>query len=77
MQTSVQDKDQWSGTAAAYAKGNTRLNNAPVEVMFTQMNSAFPFSTAEAILDVGSGPGVTIGRLIESYGSQLPSSTRL
>jgi len=77
MQTSVQDKDQWSATATSYTKGSTQLSNAPVEMLFAQMNRVYPFSTARAILDVGSGPGVTVGRLIESYGSQLPSSTRL
>jgi hypothetical protein len=77
MQTSVQDKDQWSGNAVSYAKGSQHLNNAPVEMLFTQMNVLHPFSTARAILDVGSGPGVTIGRLIESYGSQFPSDARL
>ncbi|CZR70003.1 uncharacterized protein PAC_19904 [Phialocephala subalpina] len=77
MQTLIQDKDQWSANADSYAKGSQHLSNAPVEILFTQMNYAHPFSTARAILDVGSGPGVTIGRLIESYGSQLPSSTRL
>jgi hypothetical protein len=77
MQTSIQDKDQWSANADSYAKGSQHLSNAPVEILFTQMNRAYPFSAATAILDVGSGPGVTIGRLIENYGSQLPSGTRL
>jgi hypothetical protein len=80
MQTSIQDKDQWSATADSYAKGSQHarlLSNAPVEKLFTQMDCAYPFSTAGAILDVGSGPGVTIGRLIESYGYTLPLSTRL
>ena len=78
MQTAVQDKDQWSANAGSYAKGTRmQLNNAPVETLFMQMDSAYSFSTATAILDVGSGPGVTIGRLIESYGSRLPSGTRL
>lgn len=77
MQSSIQDKDQWSANAASYAKGAQYLSNAPAEILFTQMNHARPFSTAAAILDVGSGPGVTIGRLIESYGSQFPSGTRL
>lgn len=77
MLTSVQDKDQWSANADSYAKGSQHLSNAPVEMVFTQMNCAYPFSTAKAILDVGSGPGVTIGRLIENYGPQIPFNTRL
>ncbi|RDW91516.1 hypothetical protein BP5796_02681 [Coleophoma crateriformis] len=77
MSTSVQDKDQWSDNAESYAKGSQHLSNAPVEILFTQMNHTLSFSTATAILDVGSGPGVTIARLVESYGSQLPSNTRL
>jgi hypothetical protein len=77
MQTSIQDKDQWTATATSYTKGSLHLSNAPTEMLLAQMNRAYPFSTARAILDVGSGPGVTLGRLIESYGSQLASSTRL
>lgn len=79
MQTSVQDKDQWSATATSYTKGSAtaKFSNAPTEMLFAQMDRAYPFSNARAILDVGSGPGVTIGRLIESYGSKLALNTRL
>lgn len=77
MQPSFQDKDQWSAHAELYAKGRTHLSNAPIEILFAQMNHSRPFSTSRAILDVGSGPAVTIGQLIQSYGSQFPSSTRL
>jgi hypothetical protein len=77
MNTSIQDKDQWSANADSYAKGSQHLSNSPVDVLFTKMNLSNPFSNATAILDVGTGPGVTIGRLIESYGSQIPLETRL
>ena len=80
MQTSVQDKDKWSANADNYAKAtkSSHLSSAPtVEMLFAQMNIAQPFSAATAILDVGTGPGVTIRRLIESYGAQIPASTRL
>lgn len=77
MKTVVQDKDKWSASAGTYAKGSSHLSNAPVETLFTQMNNAYPFSSASAIMDVGSGPGNTIGRLIDNYGSELPSASRL
>ena len=79
MSTAIHDKDQWSANAATYAQGNKsiQLSNAPTEALFTQLNVAYPFSNASAILDVGSGPGVTIGKLIETYGSQLPGDARL
>lgn len=77
MQFSIQDKQQWSANADSYAKGAQHLSNAPVDLLFTQMDCALPFSAARAILDVGSGPGVTMRRLIESYGSQFPTSVRL
>ncbi|KAG4433898.1 hypothetical protein IFR05_010617 [Cadophora sp. M221] len=77
MKTVVQDKDKWSASAETYAKGSAHLSNAPAEILFTQMNNACPFSTASAILDVGSGPGNTMERLIEKYGSELSPATRL
>ncbi|KAH7310116.1 S-adenosyl-L-methionine-dependent methyltransferase [Rhexocercosporidium sp. MPI-PUGE-AT-0058] len=77
MQTVIQDKDKWSANAGTYAKASTNLSNAPVEMLFEQMNHAYPFSTASAIMDVGSGPGNTMGRLIEKYGLELPSDARL
>lgn len=79
MQSAVQNKDQWSGNAEAYAKnvGNMKSLNAPVDLLFKQMDIAYPFTTAKAVLDVGSGPGVTLGRLIDGYGSELPADTRL
>ncbi|KAM3089558.1 hypothetical protein ACMFMG_001142 [Clarireedia jacksonii] len=77
MQNSVHDKDQWSVNASSYAKGRQKLSNAPVEVLFTAMNRVKPFSTATAILDVGCGPGVTMERLIERYGAEIPPDARL
>ncbi|PVH79749.1 S-adenosyl-L-methionine-dependent methyltransferase [Cadophora sp. DSE1049] len=79
MNTTIHDKDQWSANADTYAKSSKSIHfsNAPTETLFTQLNAAYPFSTASAILDVGSGPGVTIGKLIENYGSQLPANARL
>ncbi|KAL2067809.1 hypothetical protein VTL71DRAFT_15905 [Oculimacula yallundae] len=80
MQTVVQDKDQWSVNASTYAKGSQNikaLSQAPVETLFKQLDTAHPFSSATAILDVGCGPGGTIEKLIEDYGSELPASTRL
>lgn len=79
MRTSTQD--QWSANAGSYAKGsqylNQNLSNAPGDRLLAHMNGAYPFSAAKAILDVGSGSGDTVRRLIERYGSQLPPSTRL
>jgi len=77
MQSTIQDKDQWSATADSYAKGHQRLSNAPVEMLFARMDAANHFANAAAVLDVGSGPGVTIAQLIENYGSQLPFGARL
>ena len=77
MQSAIQDKDQWSATAESYAKGRQRFSNAPVEMLFAYMDAVNPFVNAAAVLDVGSGPGVTITQLIETYGSQLPSGARL
>ncbi|KAH7377936.1 S-adenosyl-L-methionine-dependent methyltransferase [Cadophora sp. MPI-SDFR-AT-0126] len=79
MNTTIHDKDKWSANANTYANGSksVHLSNAPTEILFTQLNITYPFSSAHAILDVGSGPGVTIGKLIETYGSQLPPDARL
>jgi len=41
------------------------------------MDSALPFSSATAILDVGCGPGTAVALLVNEYGSQIPSSARL
>lgn len=77
MHNPVQDKDLWSANANTYAKSTTHLSNAPIEMLLTQMNSALPFTSATVTLDVGSGPGVTVGRLIESYGMDLPRGSRM
>ncbi|KAK0101020.1 hypothetical protein ONS95_012992 [Cadophora gregata] len=79
MTTTIQDKDQWSANAGTYAEGSKSINlsNAPTETLFTHLNNAYHFSTASAILDVGSGPGITIGKLIEIYGSRLPPNAQL
>ncbi|PQE16176.1 methyltransferase family protein [Rutstroemia sp. NJR-2017a BVV2] len=77
MQNAVHNKDQWSISASSYAQGHQQLSNAPVETLFAQMDRVKPFSTATAILDVGCGPGVTLSRLIEKYGEQVPLDARL
>ncbi|PQE10634.1 methyltransferase family protein [Rutstroemia sp. NJR-2017a WRK4] len=77
MQNTVHNKDQWSISASSYAHGHQALSSAPVETLFAQMDRVKPFSTATAILDVGCGPGVTLGRLIDGYGEQVPGNARL
>jgi trans-aconitate methyltransferase len=77
MQNAVHDKDQWSIGASNYARGHGQVSSAPVETLFAQMDRVKPFSTATAILDVGCGPGVTLGRLIETYGGGVPLDARL
>lgn len=61
MQTAVQDKDQRSANAGTYAKGSQEMeafSQNAVETLFTQMNQAYPFLTASAIMDVGDWPGL-------------------
>lgn len=78
MATPIQNKDQWSINAESYAQSARDAKiMAPVEKLFSQMNVASPFATATAVLDIGSGPGVTLSRLIETYGNVLPEEARL
>jgi ubiquinone/menaquinone biosynthesis C-methylase UbiE len=78
MQPSFRDKDKWSAHAPSYPKSSSnQLINTPAEILLSQMDRVYHFSTSSAILDVGCGPGSTIGRLIESYGSQIPQNSRL
>lgn len=73
--------EQWGVAAKTYPQtGNigkpSSLPNA-TETLFSQMDLAHPISQGSAILDVGSGPGTCLARLIDTFGSQLPPTTRL
>ena len=44
-----------------------------LDAMVHAANSLWPFATATAILDNGSGPGPVSKRLLRTYGAELPS----
>lgn len=79
MSNSIQE--QWSRAAKAYPQADNvgKPSSLPnvTQALFSQMDLAHPFSQASAILDVGSGPGTCLARLIDTFGSQLPATTRL
>ncbi|OCK73326.1 S-adenosyl-L-methionine-dependent methyltransferase [Lepidopterella palustris CBS 459.81] len=72
--------DAWSANAKAYAnlpKDKEGPHIAPSAALLKRMDEALPISQATAILDVGCGPGTTIGMLIEQYHLQIPPEARL
>lgn len=74
-------QEQWSEAAKAYPQtGNvgkpSSLTNV-IGTLFSQMDIALPISQASAILDVGSGPGNCLAKLMDTFGSQLLPDTRL
>lgn len=49
----------------------------PAHSMATTANTAYPFTAASIILDIGTGPGQIPSEIIKAYGADLPSSSRL
>ncbi|WPG97340.1 Hypothetical protein R9X50_00011400 [Acrodontium crateriforme] len=69
--------DDWNNLADEYVKLTNGAINAPCETLLSKANALFPFSTASAILDNGSGPGPVMNRLITTYGASIPSTCQL
>jgi hypothetical protein len=49
----------------------------PTAVLVEKLNSYVPFSTATGILDNGSGPGPIMSKILEDYGTIIPTSATL
>lgn len=49
----------------------------PIRAMLKSMNASLPFSTADAIADVGCGPGPATSELLRIYGATIPQSAKL
>ncbi len=76
---STTNRYQWSKAARSYVQTNAAQEggNPITETLFAQMDSANPISQASVILDVGSGPGNCMARMIAMFGPLIPSDARL
>ena len=55
----------------------TRRSCWILEALLRQLDSLYPLSKANHILDLGCGPGQIISVIIQDYGSKLPQSVRI
>lgn len=68
----------WDKSASAYAKAAVESpSQIPCRAMMAAINGALSFSSAESILDLGSGPGTAISIMFDRYGNQLPQEARI
>ncbi|KAF2494791.1 S-adenosyl-L-methionine-dependent methyltransferase [Lophium mytilinum] len=75
-----QKGDDWSANAKHYnalPQDDESPITRPSVVLVKTLNDALSISEATVILDVGCGPGTTIGMLIRQLGSQIPPDARL
>lgn len=49
----------------------------PAQNMAVAANTAYPFSSASTVLDIGTGPGQIPSAILQAYGTSLPASSRL
>jgi ubiquinone/menaquinone biosynthesis C-methylase UbiE len=70
--------EEWDVHAKEYAAMHIEdMMSIACEGLLSALNAVSPLASSTAILDVGCGPGTMVARLIQSYGSQLPPSTRI
>jgi len=70
----------WSANAKTYSQLSPDDENPITRAsmsLIRKMNETLPVSEATAILDVGCGPGTTIGLLIKELGPEIPQNARL
>jgi ubiquinone/menaquinone biosynthesis C-methylase UbiE len=69
--------DDWKVMAETYKQLTKGTSAKPTGVLIERLNALFPFSEATGILDNGCGPAPIMSRIIEEYGSSIPTSTSL
>lgn len=52
-------------------------SNAMAQTMLDRMNEGWPFSSAIGIFDNGCGSGSAMSRIIDRFGTEIPTSARL
>ncbi|TKA31776.1 hypothetical protein B0A50_01854 [Salinomyces thailandicus] len=67
----------WEHLASDYTKFTNQTSRGTIGMLLERGNALYPFSQAEGILDNGCGSGPAMSRLIEDYGSALPSTCSL
>jgi ubiquinone/menaquinone biosynthesis C-methylase UbiE len=73
------NSSDWDRTASEYAK--VPIDEGPVFTVCTRMlagiDSAYPFSNASAILDIGSGPGTVVTLLFNAIARSIPATAKI
>lgn len=63
--------------ARVYKQLTSGISSRPIRAMVESINTAWPLSKAEGILDVGCGPGSVLLCIIDKYGASIPPSCPL